>query len=396
MLPALMLGGASMGLFFAISPVLAAMAQHFSGRQADLIAQVVLLIPSIGFMAGGWLSGGLLGQLGLRRLALGSAILYGVMGGLGLIIDDPWSLLISRLLVGFASACLVTACIALTAELYSADARARLIGYEVAAGGLASVIGLFVAGLAATAFGWRAPFSIFPVFGAVAVVLLGPTFPSQLAANPEPGARAQGSLRAVWPVYAIAVPTSAILVLGPSQIPFVLAGDGIRDPTVQSLVISMGAISTILMSIAYGFVQARIGRSNCLTMGLAAATAALAVVGFARTPTAIGSGAALIGVAAGLFSPYVREMAVIRAPAELRARAIGQLSVATSVGSILAPFLVAPLRSAFGLHGAMLFLAAAVGQAAAVACAVNIRRLARNLEAPKTKLAEGGVHTRKT
>jgi MFS family permease len=371
MLPALMLGGASMGLFFAIAPVLAAIAQHFGGDHADVVAQVMLLIPSVGFMAGGWLSGGLLARLGLRRLALGSAALYGVMGGLGLVVNDPWSLLVSRLLVGFTASCLVTACVALTAELYSADARARLIGYEVAAGGFAAVIGVFVAGLVGTEFGWRAPFSIFLVFGALAVLLLGLTFPSDLAVKPVPGARPQGSLRAVWPIYAIAVPTSTILVLGPSQVPFVLAGDGISDPAIQSVVISMGAISTILMSIAYGSVQARIGRPNCLTLGLVAATAALAFLGFGHSPAAIGSGSALIGVAAGFFSPYVREMAIIRAPLDLRARVIGQLSAATSAGSILAPFLVAPLRSAFGLHGAMLVLAAAAG--AATACGASLR-----------------------
>jgi hypothetical protein len=56
---------------------------------------------------------------------------------------------------------------------------------------------------------------------------------------------------------------------------------------------------------------------------------------------------------------------------------------------------VAPLRSALGLHGAMLVLAAAVGQAALVAFGVNIGGLARNLEARKAQLPEGGAHKHK-
>jgi len=369
-----MLGGASMGLFFAISPVLAKIAAHFGaqhfaeGARADILAQTLLLIPSVGFMAGGWLSGPLMGRLGLRRLAIWAAALYGLAGGMGLVVGDPWSLLAGRLLVGFGSACIVTACIALTAELYAAHGRARLIGYEVAAGGLALVGGLAVAGAAATAFGWRAPFAIFLVFGALAVLLIRLCFPADLAIKAKTGARVEGSLRAVWPIYAIAAPTSTILVLGPSQIPFVLAGEGFSDPATQSAVIAMGSVSTILMSTAYGYVQARIGRPNALAAGLVAATAALTILGFAHNAVAIGAGAALIGVAAGLFSPYVREMTVIRAPAALRARAVGQLSAATSIGSVVAPFLVAPLRSAFGLHGAMLVL----GTAAGVACLVTL------------------------
>ena len=375
-LPALMLGGASMGLFFSISPVLAEIAEHFAprfanGGRADLIAQTMLLIPSVGFMLGGWSSGPLIAKLGLRRLATLAAVGYGIMGGLGLVVDDPWSLLAGRLLLGFGSAALVTACIALTAELYTADGRARLIGYEVAAGGLALVGGLFVAGAAATEFGWRGPFALFPGFGLLAATLVLLCFPPELAAKPPAAAEARGSLRAVWPIYAIAAPTSTILVLGPSQIPFVLAGDGFADPAIQSAVMAVGSVSTIVMSTAYGTVQARIGRPNTLAAGLVAATAALIVVGLGHDPVASGAGAGLIGVAAGFFSHYVREMTVIRAPPALRARAIGQLSAATSIGSVLAPFLVAPLRTSFGLHGAMLALAAAAGLAAVITLGAN-------------------------
>jgi hypothetical protein len=79
----------------------------------------------------------------------------------------------------------------------------------------------------------------------------------------------------------------------------------------------------------------------------------------------IGAGSALMGIAAGLVEATSATVILSRVSEQVRAPAVGFLLSAVFLGQFLNPWLVDPLREAFGIHGAFIavgvaFLALAV------------------------------------
>jgi MFS family permease len=381
-----MLGHAAQGLAFtAFTPALAAIARDYDATgHGALIAQMSVTIASAGVIAGALASGWIIARAGARATMLASLAIYGVAGSGGLTLADAGLLLASRTLLGFATACLVTACISTIAARYAPEARGRAIGASSGIGSAVALAGLVIGGALAQRFGWRSAFLQYPVFAGVGLLLALFAFPAAPAHDDDAASAATaasaagaagdgGDAWSLWPTYLLATFVAAVMFIGSTQFPFMIGTDGIREAGAIGLVMSGVTVTAVLVSFLYGAIERRVGLQGTLGLGLAAVAAAMTLIGLVRTPAGAIGGAMLQGVYVGVTMPYVHHVVTLRAAPSARARAVGLLNAFNFLGALLNPLIFAPVIARFGIQELFVIVGAGMAPIALGALALGVR-----------------------
>lgn len=370
----LLSSGPLMGLMFtAIAPVLPGIAAHF-GTSGDgaFIAQMVMTMPGVGVVIGGPTLGWLADRMGSRALLFGSLIVYFASGLCGLFLENVGILLATRFLLGLSAAGVGTSTMELISEQFSGDQRARVLGYQGAAGAFVGLTSLLAAGAIGQAYGWRAPFVLYVLGAVILLVALAAIPRSPRSASAGSTSNNAGSLWPLWPYYGLIVLCFVAVFMNAVQVSFLLAADGTTSPQTQSWVLAANALANTTGAWSYGALRVRFGprATFCLSLGMMAV--GYAVIGLSHDAVSTAIGSAIAGFGAGSTAPHVFGLLLERAPEELRGRAIGFLYTATYLGDFLNPWVVAPLRAAFGIHGAFIAMAVVI---AAAACYIGLQRV---------------------
>ena len=347
-----------------VIPAQTGMAAYFTGQgmtDGAFAAQNVMTIaaPAMAFGAPviGWLSG----MFGKRNTLLASILIYGIAGMAGAYMPDLYSLLASRLLLGMASAGFVTMAVSLIGDYYEGDAaRDRLLGWFAIVGGGGSLIVLEAAGVLTKLDGWKAPFALYGV--ALALFVLALFFIKDVRRAPVmPSAGAvSDSIWGAWYIYALIILISISMYAVTIQGTYVMNEEGITDSVVQSNVILFSTVGSMVGAYLFRFVRPGLG--FYLTLALTWVVLAFGNIGFVSSLNVyvLGLSSALVGAGSGLMQPLT-QTAVLRivSPAAVP-KAMGMALGCIFAGQFIHPFVVTPIRAAFGLHNAFLFLAAVI------------------------------------
>jgi len=163
---------------------------------------------------------------------------------------------------------------------------------------------------------------------------------------------ARGSLKHLWPVFLLIVVIFIAVFMNAVQVSFLLAEDGVTSPSVQSWILASSAIANSVGAISYGWLRQRLGPRWTFALCLMAMAAGYATLGLSSGVAFKVLGTVVASLGAGCVGPYVGNLLLDRAAPEVRERAAGFMYSATFVGDFLNPLAVAPLRYAFGIHGA--------------------------------------------
>jgi MFS family permease len=352
-LAALMVGQSAQGLAFAaFVPGLPQMAQSFNaGGHGMAIAQQCVTIAAFGIIAGFFVSGKIIELIGSRMTLFLALMLFGLAGAGGMCLNDARLLLASRVLVGFAVACLVTACINTISIVFSGNNRSQVIGMSAATASAGSLVGMLVGGVLVQQFGWRTSFIQFPVFAGLSLILVFFGIKDSHA-DVAHGAGTQAQAGAsLWPFYLLAAVISTIMFMGSSQFAFLLPADGVTQATRISVIMAMITVVAVPVSFAFGSIERRLGLNGTLALGFAANTCSLLLLGLVPRPAAAVLGALLMGIYVGISIPFLYQIVAVKAPPEGRARAIGIIGAFNFLGAFLNPFIFAPIATALGIHG---------------------------------------------
>ncbi len=351
---ALMVGQAAQGLAFtAFTPGLPQMAQSFNaGGHGMAIAQQSVTIAAFGIIAGSFASGKIVGWIGSRMTICLTLTLFGVCGAGGMFLHDPWVLLASRVVVGFAVACMVTACINTISIIFHGNNRSMAIGMSSGLGAAAALIGLLIGGVLAQNFGWRQSFIQFPIFAALGLTLaFFGIKDSHADIAHEAEIHVQAGLK-LWPYYLLASIISAVMFMGSSQLAFLLPADGITKATSISDIMAMNTVVVVPVSFAFGMIERRFGLNGTLVLGFIAVTLSLLLLGLVPSAPAAVLGAMLMGTYVGITMPFLYHVVAVKSSPEGRAKAIGLIGAFNFLGAFLNPFIFAPVGAALGIHGA--------------------------------------------
>lgn len=377
-----------------IAPGLPAMEREFAGAPgADLLVRFVLTVTSLAIALTAPAAGLLADRLGPRALLVSSLVLYALSGTAGAFATDLYLLLATRALLGVAVGGIMTAVGATLTGWFDGQRRASFLGLQQACASLGGVVFLPLGGLLAT-IGWRAPFWLYTVSAAVAVLaLLALREQPRLrhggaAAEPHRAARNGGRILGV---YAVALVATVVFYMAPTQLPFVLGEFG-SGTTVVGAVIAGSTLSGTVGALAFPALRRRSAATTLTAFALALLGAGWLLVGTAGTTVQVLTGMLVGGAGVGVVVPNLNLRLSELARPERRGRVLGGLVTAVFLGQFLSPLLAQPLAGTTGLADAFAWAGGATAAGAVVAGLVRLATvLRRSRRAPVTP--ESSEHT---
>lgn len=329
-------------VFTALPPALPAIAAHFGGGDSGaLTAQMVMTMPSIGLMLGGFLSGWFVDRLGARTTLIGALIAVAVTGSAGMFVDGAPVLLASRLALGFAAVTVGTATGYLIGVFVDSEKRLRILGYRNAFGSFFGLVGAYSAGPITEYVGWRSAFAIYFIVAAlifvVALAVIPPTprLGTKIAAH-QPKASLL-SLMPIMPFYVLVVPFSVLTMINGAQLSFLMTADGITSPIVQSWIIGLGSVFSATASLVYPPIRARLGSFGTFALIPMCLGGGTLIVGLTSNLWIQAVGSSITGFGCGVLIPYFYNIVYERTPRESLGRGIGFMFSAIFLGDFLNP-----------------------------------------------------------
>jgi MFS family permease len=299
------------------------------GRSAGWL----ITLPSLGVVLFAPLAGRLIDRLGAYRTLCGGLVGYGLLGLTAIGLHGAAAVFADRVLLGGATALVMSADTALISAFYDGDARLAMIARQGMAIELGGVIFLSIGGYL-TGFGWAAPFGLYAMAFVFLLMVLA-FVPRPLPASCSGSvADAPGRSGALAPVLVAALCSMLVFFTAVIILPFRLsdpAGAGLTEA-------QTGYFLSFVSLVAVGFasvmprVSLRIGEQ--MTLVVAFVSYALAHIAFALAhglPIDL-LGGLLLGAGFGLSIPLVNHMTVDRSPASQRGRHLARLSIAIFLG----------------------------------------------------------------
>ena len=373
----LMIGLMSQGLAFtAFVAVMPQLARDF-GSGGTFIAQMTMALASLGVLAGALTSGSILKQAGTRGTLQCALLVYGLSGISGVLHHSATLLLASRFLLGFASACTVTVCVWGIAAEYQGHRRTVALGTAAACGSFAALFGNLCGAYLASRGGWQLAFVQYPVFALVGIVLAGLSLKQLRPAPSSASTPAAPYLARLMPFYLLTTWLMAVIFMGSSQLPFLLAEQGIVDLAKRSLILGSLTAAGTAFSFLYGPLVKRFGPQKTFAFGLLCAVLSLAALGIDGNALWATAGSILLGALTGIVSPYVYHIVTERSDEGSRGHAIGALNAAIFLGGFLNPLIFGSLGSVMKLTQVFELTAVVMAGFALIAVTQAVRGSAR-------------------
>jgi MFS family permease len=339
-------------LVIAPQPALSTIAIYFGGgRHGQLIAQLLETMSGIGIMVGAPAAGWLSERIGRRRLLLSALGLYGFTGTACMFLDYAPALLTLRLFQGLGSGGIAVSIYSLVSDRFEGAARSRIIGYQGAFVSAMGIVSMPIAGAVAKNYGWHAPFSFFALALVVLLIAIPTVQESRPATVQAQDAAVPGfSFMSMVPLFLLIVPIYLLANMVNLHISFVLAGDGMNSPLLQSYIMEASPILYMVGGLSYGRLFVRLGAQRMLTIILVLMSASGLAIGLSHGAALTAIGVGLSGLASGFLIPMIANLVVNKAPPVARSRAVGFMYTAMYIGNFLNPLIMTPARQYIGNH----------------------------------------------
>ncbi|AVT37697.1 MFS transporter [Plantactinospora sp. BB1] len=351
-----------------IAPSLPAMEQVFADRPgASLLVRLAMTITSLTVAVSAPLVGFAADRTGRRRLLVSCLVLYALSGTAGYCLNDLWLLLASRALLGIAVGGIMTAVNATITDWFDGAARASFLGLQQVFASLSGVLFLPLAGLLATV-GWRVPFWLYSLAAVVAVLAVLTVRDRPRVAAPAVAAPGRAFTRDVLVIYGLALVATIFFYMAPTQVPFLLASQGI-GPILVGVIVAGSTVASTLGGFAFSALRGRMRPGAVTVLCIALLGTGWVLVGAVGTVAGIAVGLLVGGLGVGFAIPHLTLRLSELAPPACRGRVFSGLVAGIFLGQFLSPLVVQPLIQAFGVGAAFTWAGVAMVVGATIAAA---------------------------
>ncbi|HCP00361.1 MAG: hypothetical protein CL573_09125 [Alphaproteobacteria bacterium] len=351
-------GGLAAMTVTAVAPSLPELSVHFADDpNIDLLARLVVSIPTLLIALSGPIIGGIADRIGRRPILLFGIVLYALAGALPYLLDNLAAILASRAALGLGMGILFTLPPTLLADYYeNIPRRRRAIAIYAAATASGGVIFLLAGGLAADIH-WRAPFLLY---------LLGLVFlPSLYATVNEPprkararGAREEksGSKRALvpWPaliaIYTMVLVTGGAFLQMPLNLPFLLVDIGFGRASIAGYAIAWPLLLMAVAGPLYPHLRERLSNAWIYTVVAGGLALGYGLLTFASSLTLVIVALFCFGVGMSQMFANTSTWLLGLTDSTIRARVLGGLTMAIYAGQFVFPFVAQPIIRAAGIR----------------------------------------------
>ena len=363
-----------------IAPSLPGLLDHFPGdpRAAQLVP-LILTAPGLAIAVCAPLAGIVLDVVPKRNALVLAMALYAVAGSSGLYLNSLDAILVGRVFLGLAVGVIMTAAVALVADLWQSERRAMVMGWQGAAMSFGGVVFVGGGGLLSE-LGWRVPFAVYLVPLAL--------IPFTLAAIParpivgddapmdEAGRQQVFPWRHAVPLYLLGALSMLTFYVVPTLIAFLvkdLAADGGCAAALAGLAIGVATFFAGVVSLNYRRLRTRMSFAGIAALGFAGIAAGFAIVAASQSFWLLLVGLAVAGAGSGTILPNNNAWLLSRMPTAMRGRGTGSMTAAIFLGQFSCG-LVGPLLVAAGGLPFVYLVMGVVAATLAIALAITAVR----------------------
>lgn len=292
-------------------------------------------------------------RVGKRRVLVTSLLCYSAFGVSGGFMTQLAPLLLSRVLLGIASAGIAASSIGLLSTLYEGEARTRILGYATSAMTTASILIPLVGGWVGSVH-WSFAFYLYGFGVPVALLSLlilreGHYRASSLVTSPKALLRVIRQ-PAVLRLYAGIALAAAVVYAVVIYTPLYLKAAIDAGPALNGFVLAIRAVGAAVVSaIAASRVAKAIGTGPTVGLGFIVMGAMLCTIPLLDQLWAIVPAAVLFGMGFGITIPNIYDGLAALSPPEIRSSVLAIGTGTNSLGQFLSPLLLGPVWKFAGL-----------------------------------------------
>ncbi|HVW52106.1 MAG TPA: MFS transporter [Trinickia sp.] len=367
-----------------IAPVLPKIAAEFVPANPAVAGLVPLVAtgPALAIALCAPLAGWLADRVGRKMLLLLATLVYGIVGAAPALLNDLGAILVCRLALGAAEACVMTCCTTLIGDYWQGEMRVRYINRQIVTIGIVGTA-FFVIGGAAGEHSWRYPFYLYllplllvPGIAGLLWEPLRASRPSTLDQGP-PSSPGQALVLTLCAGYLLVCCGMICAFVVPVQMPQLMIDIGEHSSTKIGTASGIGLLATLAGSISWPWLRERIGRRRVNAVQLSLLAIGLALLSRAHSVEAILVAVVIHGLGAGMLVPNALLPLMHTLSQRMRGRGLGGFTAALYFGQFVSPIVVlACLHALGGLRPAIAAVAACAGLVALLWLTASLR--ARN------------------
>ena len=289
-----------------IAPLLPLMSKVFKDTpNAEFLSKLALTLPSLMIAFVSPLAGYIIDKFGRIKLLLISLVLYAVGGTSGLYLDDLYSILAGRAVLGVAVAGVMTTTTTLIADYLEGVERNKFMGLQGAAMALGGMVFVGSGGVLADV-GWRYPFALYffslVLFPLALIYLFEPQVtPQEKKVDLDTGSGVTYPKFLVNFVYLVTFVGMVMYYLVPVQLPYFIKELGIQKNVLTALAIAVATLTAAIASFSYRRVKERLSFVQIFALAFGLMGVGYCVVGVAQSYYVVVLGMFIGGAGAGFY-----------------------------------------------------------------------------------------------
>lgn len=299
----------------------------------------LVTLPSLGVVIFGPLAGRMIDKAGLYRSLCWGLFLYGLLGAGGAFLHGYWAVFADRILLGGATALVMSTGTGLISTFYNGEQRMGMIAKQGMSIELGGVVFLFVGGLLAT-LGWRWPFSLY-LFAWLLLAMVVAFIPRQQA---QIHSTQEGDEKAVTPVAALrlsyfaALFSMIVFFTAVIMLPLHFQKIGVSEAQTGYFLSFVSLVAVFAAWMMPKLVK-RLSDFGTLSVAFLFYGVAHLLFAFAPSMALLVVGAIALGAGFGFSVPLVNHLVVELSSPARRGRNLARLSMAIFLGQFLSAFM---------------------------------------------------------
>lgn len=332
----------------AIAPALGTMRDHFSSSPKVLV-QLIVSMPALFIIITNLCFLTISRHFGSKTIALTGLALYVFAGVACFFVEDIYSLLILRALLGVSVGLVMPLSTGLLAFYFPPEEQARLMGLSAAMNQLGGVVATLLAGILCT-IEWNYAFLVY-LIGLIAIILVACYLPnSKLGSSNKRGVPfAPRQLLKFHPSVVGMLLIMTIFFVFVTNFSITASSLGLSPIVITLIMVGVDVVG-FLVGLLFGKMM------NLIPTQMKYVAPAFFCTGFiffalASSIELIIVGAICIGIANGVGVPYLNTIASIKGGKNSATTVMPLLSAALYMGQFLSPIIVSPLAQLLSHNG---------------------------------------------
>lgn len=334
-----------------IAPSLPAITQTFSHiENVETLTKLMLTLPALVIALFSPIVGRIIDKYGRINVLIISLFIYLIAGTSGYYLNNLYSILVSRIVLGFGVSGIMITATTLVGDYFTGKKRAQFMGMQGAFTALGGLLFIPTAGYLAN-INWRLAFVVY-AFSAIVLVLV----PFCLHEAIDKNIKEQKSLNnqkvshKVWFVYISVFITMLFFYIIPVQLPFLLQSfEGIGANHV-GLSIGFMMIAQATSAILSKNFRQHLSSLSMYISGFIVIGIGYLIIGFSTTYIIATIGVMVVGLGLGSLIPTANLWIMSLVPDTQRGKYVGILTRANFFGMFMSPLVIQPIQNIVGLQ----------------------------------------------